>query len=51
MEFVIEVLMILIHVLGSTDKILNNSRFHVIWAGGLEVQIKASMNRFPAHFR
>jgi hypothetical protein len=51
LNFLVEILLILIYVIGSTDQTMNDSPFHVMWVVGFEVQITTSISRFPVHFR
>jgi hypothetical protein len=50
LNFHAEILLILTYGLGLTDKTQNDSPFHMMWVVGLEVQIMASIGKFPVHF-
>jgi hypothetical protein len=50
LNFLAEILLILTYDLGSIDRTMNDSPFHMMWVVGFEVQITTCM-RFLVHFR
>jgi hypothetical protein len=50
-NFVVEILLILKYNILSAEQIVKDSLFYVLWVVGVEVQVRISMSRFPAHFR
>jgi hypothetical protein len=50
LNFVVKILLILIHDFCSVDQAMNYSSFHVMWVVGLEVQVATSLSRIPVHF-
>jgi hypothetical protein len=50
LNFLVEILLILTYDLASTDQAMNDSSFHMVWVGGLEMRIKTCTSRFLVHF-
>jgi hypothetical protein len=46
LNFLVEILLILMYDLSFTDQTMNDFPFHVMWVVGLEVQITTCMSRF-----